>query len=66
MNTSSTYVTVREAAEILKVSRCTLYNLIRAGRIPVIVLGPRTRRISIEHLDDELRRQAGRVGDDAA
>ncbi len=39
-------LTIEEAARILRVSRATAYALARAGRLPVVELGPRSRRIS--------------------
>lgn len=44
-------LTVPEAMAVLKVSRWTLYNLIRSGEITSIVVGTRCRRIPATALD---------------
>ncbi|MFE3452344.1 helix-turn-helix domain-containing protein [Nonomuraea sp. NPDC059194] len=44
-------LTVPEAMSVLKVSRWTLYNLIRSGEITSILVGTRCRRIPSTALD---------------
>ncbi|NUW45781.1 helix-turn-helix domain-containing protein [Nonomuraea rhodomycinica] len=44
-------LTVPEAMAVLKVSRWTLYNLIRSGEITSILVGTRCRRIPSSVLD---------------
>jgi excisionase family DNA binding protein len=44
-------VSVRDAAGLLGISRDAAYRLIRAGRIPVIRLGPQNLRISVAELN---------------
>lgn len=44
-------LTVPEAMALLKVSRWTLYNLIRSGELTSIVVGERCRRIPASALD---------------
>ena len=45
-------LTLQEVAEQLAISRQHLRGLIRSGAIPVVILGPRTRRIEQAALDD--------------
>jgi excisionase family DNA binding protein len=42
---TSELLTVPQAMNVLKVSRWTLYNLIRSGELASIVIGVRCRRI---------------------
>lgn len=44
-------LTVPEAMAALKVSRWTLYNLIRSGEITSVLVGTRCRRIPTTALD---------------
>ncbi|MGW2146655.1 helix-turn-helix transcriptional regulator [Nonomuraea bangladeshensis] len=44
-------LTVPEAMAVLKVSRWTLYNLIRSGELRSIVVGVRCRRIPATALE---------------
>lgn len=44
-------LTVPEAMALLKVSRWTLYNLIRSGELTSILVGERCRRIPATALD---------------
>ncbi|HEX4813839.1 MAG TPA: helix-turn-helix domain-containing protein [Nonomuraea sp.] len=44
-------LTVPEAMAALKVSRWTLYNLIRSGELQSIVVGARCRRIPASSLE---------------
>ena len=46
--------TLQEVADVLRVSRQTLYNNIRSGRLKAMKLG-RTYRITEEQLQDILR-----------
>lgn len=38
-------LTLEETARVLRVSRAKAYTMARDGRIPVVVLGPRSRRV---------------------
>ncbi|MDA0634087.1 helix-turn-helix domain-containing protein [Nonomuraea sp. MCN248] len=49
-------LTVPEAMAALKVSRWTLYNLIRSGEITSILVGARCRRIPSSALDAYITR----------
>ncbi|GGO77966.1 helix-turn-helix domain-containing protein [Nonomuraea cavernae] len=49
-------MTVPEAMAVLKVSRWTLYNLIRSGDIASILVGTRCRRIPVSALDTYVAR----------
>ncbi|MFI0425222.1 helix-turn-helix transcriptional regulator [Spongiactinospora sp. 9N601] len=49
---SADLLTVPEAMARLKVSRWTLYNLIRSGQLRSITVGVRCRRIPESALDD--------------
>ncbi|GAA3181812.1 MULTISPECIES: helix-turn-helix domain-containing protein [Nonomuraea] len=49
-------LTVPEAMAILKVSRWTLYNLIRSEEITSIIVGERCRRIPVSALDTYVAR----------
>ncbi|MGN9788835.1 helix-turn-helix transcriptional regulator [Nonomuraea sp. ZG12] len=49
-------LTVPEAMAVLKVSRWTLYNLIRSGEVTSIVVGERCRRIPASALDTYVAR----------
>ncbi len=54
-------LTVPEAMELLKVSRWTLYNLIRSGQLPSVLVGERCRRIPLSALNayvEELTEEA--------
>ncbi|MEW1839567.1 helix-turn-helix domain-containing protein [Nonomuraea angiospora] len=44
-------LTVPQAMAVLKVSRWTLYNLIRSGELGSIVVGARCRRIPARSLE---------------
>jgi excisionase family DNA binding protein len=44
-------LTVPQAMERLKVSRWTLYNLIRSGELASVVVGQRCRRIPSSAID---------------
>ncbi|MDI6894837.1 MAG: helix-turn-helix domain-containing protein [Bacillota bacterium] len=48
-------LTFREAQKLLKVSRSTMYRLIRSGLLPVARLGPRSPRFRKEDLEAMLR-----------
>jgi len=50
VSSAETYYTVTEAAELLRVSRITVWRWIRAGYLPVARLGHRTTRIRGEDL----------------
>jgi excisionase family DNA binding protein len=49
-------LTVSEAMAILKVSRWTLYNLIRSGALTSVIVGERCRRIPLSALNDYVTR----------
>ncbi|MEW9554557.1 helix-turn-helix transcriptional regulator [Nonomuraea sp. NPDC050783] len=49
-------LTVPEAMAVLKVSRWTLYNLIRSGELTSIRVGARCRRIPSSALDAYIAR----------
>lgn len=49
-------LTVPEAMALLKVSRWTLYNLIRSGELTSILVGERCRRIPATALDAYITR----------
>lgn len=51
MDQSPEYLTLKEAAELLKVSKNTLLRAIDRGDIPVITVGERTRRIRRDVLE---------------
>lgn len=51
MNLEKKYCSPLEAAEILGISRTTVYRLIAAGKIPGRRLSPRTVRIPLEALE---------------
>ena len=51
----SRLLTVREAAELLKLGPRCLYEKIRSGALPAVTLG-RTRRIRAEDLQDFIAR----------
>jgi len=48
------YKTINEAAELLDVSRTTVWRWIREGRLPAYRAGSRTIRIRAEDLDAQL------------
>lgn len=48
--TMAKFLTSREAARTLKVSLPVLRRAIRAGRVPVLRLGPRTLRFTLDGL----------------
>ncbi|NUW36987.1 helix-turn-helix domain-containing protein [Nonomuraea sp. SMC257] len=48
---SAELLTVPEAMALLKVSRWTVYNLIRSGELASILVGERCRRIPATALD---------------
>ncbi len=54
-------LSVAEAAQVLGVSRPTVYALIRRGNFPVFSVGSR-RLISVEGLRRWVAEQAGEVG----
>ena len=58
---SSTYLSYQEAADLLRVSRATLYSWVYERRIPHVRLSSRTVRFIREDLDRwmELRRING-------
>ncbi|MEV4104156.1 helix-turn-helix domain-containing protein [Nonomuraea sp. NPDC049649] len=53
---TSELLTVPQAMAVLKVSRWTLYNLIRSGELASIVVGVRCRRIPATALNDYVTR----------
>ncbi|RVX46260.1 excisionase family DNA binding protein [Nonomuraea polychroma] len=48
---SAELLTVPEAMAALKISRWTLYNLIRSGELGSVIVGERCRRIPASALD---------------
>ncbi|WP_113705349.1 helix-turn-helix domain-containing protein [Nonomuraea lactucae] len=48
---SAELLTVPEAMALLKVSRWTLYNLLRSGELTSVLVGERCRRIPTTALD---------------
>lgn len=55
---SSDLLTVKEAAQVLRVGRDTTYGLVAAGQIPYVRIG-RQIRIPRKALLEHLERQAG-------
>ncbi len=60
------YVTEDEAAVVLNVTKRQLQSQIRAGKIPVIDLGKKTRRINLEairpkEIEQPTQAQVGKV-----
>ncbi|MEO3892470.1 helix-turn-helix domain-containing protein [Nonomuraea sp. B5E05] len=53
---TSELLTVPQAMAALKVSRWTVYNLIRSGELSSIVVGVRCRRIPADALNDYVTR----------
>lgn len=53
---SAELLTVPEAMALLKVSRWTLYNLIRSGELTSVLVGERCRRIPASALDSYVTR----------
>lgn len=51
MATGEQFYTVNEAADILRVSRKTVYDWMKAGRLPYVQAGLRKRLIPREALD---------------
>jgi excisionase family DNA binding protein len=45
-NPAPTYYTIREVADLYGVKPWTINRLIREGKLPCLVLGPRTRRVT--------------------
>lgn len=54
--------TPERAAELLSVSRATVYELLRRGDLASIIVGDRSRRIPHEALVTYVRTQAGDNG----
>ncbi len=55
-------ISVREAAELLRVSRSTLFRMLKAGELPSLIVGRRNRRIplaAIRRMLDEAMEKAG-------
>jgi excisionase family DNA binding protein len=59
MGSAPTFLTVEEAAELLRVNRKTLYEAIRLGQVPGVARLGRTRRI---HRDTLLTWRPGNGG----
>lgn len=57
--------TVREVAEILGISRESVFALLRAGHLRSILIGKRGRRVTDIQLDAYLRSLEGRPPDSA-
>ena len=54
--TSSKYVTIAQAAEILNQSVKTVRRRISDGTLPAYRIGPRLIRVRVENLDESCRR----------
>ncbi len=55
-------ISVREAAELLRVSRPTLFRMLKTGELPSLIVGRRNRRIplaAIRRMLDEAMEKAG-------
>ncbi|BCW99827.1 MAG: hypothetical protein KatS3mg024_2654 [Armatimonadota bacterium] len=55
-------VTVKEAASLLRVSRPTLFRLLKSGELPSLMVGKRNRRIplaAIQRMLNEAMEKAG-------
>ncbi|MFC5828730.1 helix-turn-helix domain-containing protein [Nonomuraea insulae] len=52
----SELLTVPQAMAVLKISRWTLYNLIRSGELASIIVGVRCRRIPATAINDYVTR----------
>jgi len=61
---SQKLLTVDQVAEILQVSRTTIYRRIKAGELPAVKLGRRQVRIRQEDLEAYI--QAHRIGKEPA
>jgi excisionase family DNA binding protein len=48
---------VEEARQRLKISRVLLYELLRAGELKSVLIGPRSRRIPESSIDDLIARR---------
>ncbi len=59
-------LTVKEAADLLGVNRHTVYNLIKADKIPVVKLSPQVWRIPRAMLIQRLEELAATARADAA
>lgn len=57
----STFLTAHEVAEMMRVSRMTVYRLIHAGTLPAIQVG-RSFRVPDSAVDEYLRRSRVRDG----
>ncbi|GAA0969590.1 hypothetical protein GCM10009555_016990 [Acrocarpospora macrocephala] len=53
---TSELLTVPDAMAVLRVSRWTIYNLIRSGDLTSITVGVRCRRIPASAIDDYVSR----------
>lgn len=58
-DTAMELLTFAEVRRLLKVSRSTLYRLIKSGRLPVVYVAPRTPRIRMEDVEALLKPSAG-------
>src|SRR5450432_508925 len=50
-SSSRSYYSISQAAELLGVSRVSIWRWVRAGRLPIVRLGHRTTRIKREDLE---------------
>ncbi|OJY45017.1 helix-turn-helix domain-containing protein [Pseudonocardia sp. 73-21] len=57
-------VTPEEAADALRIGRCTVYDLIRTGQLQSFKIG-KLRRIPVESVHDFARRMIEDAGDAA-
>ena len=51
-------LTVNQTCAVLQVGRTRLYELIRAGELKSVMLGPRSRRVLQSSVDKLIARQA--------
>ena len=61
MDSHSTFVTVGEVANLLRVSNMTVYRLVQAGALPAVRVG-RSYRIRAEDVDSYLAGQYTQAG----
>ena len=48
-------LTIEKVAEILHISKQKVNTLIKSGNIPVIMIGPRSRRIAVADLEKYIK-----------
>jgi len=57
---STTYFTVRQAADLFKVSPQTIRRAIKAGRLEAVWLGPQTVRVRVPSQEDAGQQSSSR------